>query len=129
VINANAYQLELPAHMNMHPTVNITHLRPYRDGRQQFPSRPESIGLSRPPPETDDSNAYEVERILAQRGAGRNAKYLILWKGYAYTEATWEPASALVNAPAALADFNELQKTLRRPARMNEQASGVRIEQ
>jgi hypothetical protein len=126
VVNSNAYQLELPKHMHIHSTVNISHLRAYRDGRQQFPDRPASIGLSRPPPEADDPNAYEVERILAQRGSGRNAKYLILWKGYAYTDATWEPASALLNAAAALGDFKELQKTLRRPARVNDRASGLR---
>jgi hypothetical protein len=124
VINANAYQLELPNHMQIHSTVNISHLRPYHDGRQQFPDRPVSIGLSRPPPDAEDSNAYEVERVLAQRGSGRNAKYLVLWKGYAYTEASWEPASSLMEAPLAMEEFRELQKTLRRPERVN-QASGL----
>ena len=124
VINANAYQLELPSHMQIHSTVNISHLRPYRDGRQQFPDRPVSIGLSRPPPDAEDSNAYEVERVLAQRGSGRNAKYLVLWKGYSYTEASWEPASSLMKAPLAMEEFRELQKTLRRPERVN-QASGL----
>ena len=120
VVNPNAYELELPAHMHIHSTVNISHLRPYRDGRAAFPDRPASTGLARPPPETVDptgAGVYEVERVLAQRGAGANAKYLVLWKGYAYTDATWEPLSSLTGAQHALEEFRELQKVLRRPER------------
>ena len=117
VINANAYELELPAHMRIHSTVNISHLRPYRDGRAAFPDRPASTGLARPPPEAADPEVWEVDRVLAQRGAGRNAKYLVLWKGYAYTDASWEPLSNLTGSQLALEEFRELQKALRRPER------------
>ncbi len=119
VINDNAYELELPTHMRIHATVNISHLRPYRDGRVAFPHRPAAPGLDRPPPTAGDPASgpveYEVERVLAQRGAGANAKFLVLWKGYAYADATWEPRSSLSKAPTALAEFQELQKALRRP--------------
>ena len=103
--------------MLIHATVNISHLRPYRDGKQAFPDRPLSAGLTRPPPEAEDPSAYEVERVLAQRGVGRNAKYLVLWKGYPYSEATWELASSLDKAPLALEEFHELQETLQKPGR------------
>jgi len=118
VVNPNAYELELPAHMHIHSTVNISHLRPYRDGRAAFPDRPASTGLARPPPEAVDptgAETYVVERILSQRGAGAKAKYLVLWKGYAYTDATWEPLGSLSRAQQALEEFRELQKALRRP--------------
>ena len=125
VINANAYEIELPAHMHIHSTVNISHLRPYLDGRAAFPDRPASIGLARPPPEAADPTGaeYQVERVLAQRGAGANAKYLVLWKGYSYTDATWEPLSNMTKAQEALEDFRELQKTLRRPKKATRRAA------
>lgn len=120
VINDNAYELELPKHMLIHATVNISHLRPYRDGQAAFPDRPAAPGLTRPPPTAVDpagSGEYEVERVLAQRGAGTNAKYLVLWKGYPYTDATWEPRRSLSGAQTALEEFSDLQKALRRPTR------------
>lgn len=118
VVNDNAYELELPAHMRIHPTVNISHLRPYIDGKIDFPHRPAAPGLTRPPPASADpatADEYEVERVLAQRGAGTNAKYLVLWKGYPYTDATWEPKHSLTGAQSAIDDFAEMQKALRRP--------------
>lgn len=114
VINANAYELELPDHMHIHAVVNITHLRPYRDGRDEFPDRPNPPGLDRPPPDAIDDNgnsSYVVERILAQQSRGRTARYLVLWKGYSYTEATWEDADALEGAQDALKKFRDLHRT------------------
>ena len=103
--------------MRIHTTVNISHLRPYIDGKIDFPHRPAAPGLNRPPPASADPAAadeYEVERVLAQRGAGANAKYLVLWKGYPYTEATWEPKRSLTGTQTALSDFADMQKALRR---------------
>ena len=98
VINANAYELELPAHMHIHATMNISHLRRYVDGRVAFPDRPAAAGLSRPPPDSVDDNGapvYNVERLLAQRKRGGRQQYLVLWQGFPYSEASWEDATSL----------------------------------
>jgi hypothetical protein len=113
VVNNNAYELELPDHMHIHATVNISHLRPYRDGSKEFPSRPAAPGLQRPPPAALDPNGqprYEVERILAQKGQGAGARYLVLWKGYPYSEATWEDAFDVNEAVDALKEWKESRK-------------------
>ena len=113
VVNANAYEIGLPAHMHIHAVVNITHLRAYKDGRVAFPARPAPPGLDRPPPDAIDANGqpeYVVERVLAQKGSGQRVQYLVLWKGYPYEEATWEPSSALAGAPEALKEFRKLHR-------------------
>ena len=46
----------------------------------------------------EDVAEYEVDRILAKRPHRNTWEYLVLWKGYAAHEATWEPLSNLGNA-------------------------------
>ena len=53
----------------------------------------------------DGELEYEVEVILHHCGKGAQCKYLILWKGYPLSEATWEPESHLLNAPDILAYY------------------------
>ena len=53
----------------------------------------------------DGELEYEVEAILRHRGKGAQHKYLILWKGYPLSEATWDLESHLLNAPDILADY------------------------
>jgi transposase InsO family protein len=114
VVNANAYTLALPPQLQaLHPTFNIEKLKPYRDGRAAFPSRP--LRHDRPPPEAEaDSNGDEVfvvERIVAKRKRGRSMQFLVAWKGYPPEENTWEPRSSLRGAAEALADFEFSQRS------------------
>ena len=106
VVNANAYELNLPAAMRIHPVFNIDRLKAYRDGAALFPSRPPPS--SRPPPETvleSGAEVYEAESILASRGSGARAQYLVQWVGYPLWESTWEKAANLKGSPALVADY------------------------
>jgi hypothetical protein len=108
VINANAYELDLPPQLQIHPVLNIDRLKPYRDGRLAFPTRP--LGDHRPPPEVTLENGaalFEVESIIAKRGEGSRTRYLVKWLGYPHWESTWESASALKNARDAIADYED----------------------
>ena len=94
--------------------MNISHLREYRDGRVAFPSRPAAPGLERPPPEATDAAGqpeFLIDRILAQQASGRKARYLVLWKGYPYSEASWEPVASLGGAKEAISEYLELVKS------------------
>ena len=51
---------------------------------------------------------YEVERILAKRGSGARAQFLVKWLGYPEWDATWERSSDLTDAQAALADYERV---------------------
>ena len=63
---------------------------------------------SRPPPELileDGAEQWEVESILAARGTGARAQYLVKWLGYPAWEATWEKSSSLTDALDVVADY------------------------
>ena len=58
-----------------------------------------------PPVMVEGEEEYEVEAILRHKGKGARRLYLVLWKGYPVTEASWEPESHLQNAPLILEDY------------------------
>jgi hypothetical protein len=106
VVGSNAYELDLPIQLQIHPVLNISRLKQYRDGMSSFPSRP--APSPRPAPEVveaDGTSKWEVESILACRGHGRRLQYLVRWKGYPLWEASWEPQRNLVEAQDAIAEF------------------------
>ena len=111
VINRNAYKLELPPRFDIHPVVNISFLKPYRDGTAAFPARPPLH--DRPPPAVTDSNGqpeWTVERVVAQRGRGRGQRFLVYWKGYGLEEATWQSRADLAGAKELLQEFLDSQQ-------------------
>lgn len=111
-VNDNAVTLDLPQLLGaLHPTFNISRLRPYRDGRAAFPGRPQR--LHQPPAVVTDTNGvaeYEVEAVLAQRGTGTLRELLIRWKGYGPEDDQWQRRSELVRtAPEKVAEYDGLQ--------------------
>jgi hypothetical protein len=112
IVNPNAYELELPASLRIHPVINISHLKEYHDGTRAFPDRP--VRLTRPEPAAIDDNgapAWSVDRLLdhrkVRRGARQIDQYLVEWKGYPVSEATWEPIEHLTDSMDLLKEFNE----------------------
>ncbi len=106
VVNNNAYELDLPAQLQIHPVLNVSRLKAYRDGREHFPAR--APPDSRPPPEVileSGAQVFEVESVLAKRGAGARLQYLVKWLGYPQWESTWTNATQLRGAATAVADF------------------------
>ena len=109
IINRNAYQLELPSTLRIHPVINISQLKRYKDGAALFPTRP--MELTRPDPVAiEDSGApiFEVDKILDHRRIGKSKRiqYLVSWKGYPIHEATWEPIENLDGALDSVIEYN-----------------------
>ena len=114
VISTNAYKLDLPATMQVHPTINVSQLKPYHRN-QEFPNRRDS----RPPPLQVFDNSdeeHEVQEILGHRlrRRGRTARreFLIKWKGYPTYDATWEPESHLSTANDILTAYKQQKPDL-----------------
>ena len=101
VIGPNAYKLDLPASMKIHPVFNTVKLRPFIPdpipGRNPNP---------RPPPLIESNEPeWEIEMIKDSKLVRGRLHFLIKWRGYPHEESTWEPADNLNNADHLVRDF------------------------
>jgi Integrase zinc binding domain/Chromo (CHRromatin Organisation MOdifier) domain len=111
-VSDNAVTLELPPLLGaLHPTINISRLKLYRDGRALFPGRPQRY--EQPPAVDADTNGvprYEVECVTAQRFNGARRELLVRWRGYGAEHDEWQRRSELIrSAPRAVAEFEAMQ--------------------
>lgn len=115
VVQKNAYELDLPSTMQIHPVLNISRLRAYHDGRESFPHRTIPDAEHQPPVviRPDGEQLYEVESVLAKRGVGTRVRYLIKWKGWPIWESTWEPKRNLQGAEEIVEEFEQQLKEIR----------------
>ena len=100
VISPVAYGLDLLPAWRVHPVFHVSNLKRFK--------RPEEFerGEQPPPPVmVEGEEEYKVEAILRHKGKGARRLYLVMWKGYPITEASWEPESHLYNAPLILEDY------------------------
>jgi len=99
IVSSNAIELDLPSSVRIHPVVNVSRIRRYRDqvkGQKVTPP---------PPVEIQGEMEYEVERILSKRRRYGKVEYLVQWKGYTAEEDTWEKEGNLGNAREAVEDY------------------------
>ena len=100
-VTLNAVELKLPKTLQIHPVVNVSHVKPYLG---PLPGRP----ISRPGPvrvSEECNEKYEVDYIVASCIYRCQLQYLVHWKGYEEHERTWEPASNVKNAPLVVEHF------------------------
>jgi hypothetical protein len=94
-----AYKLELPDKWRIHDVFHISLLRKFRKGDEQGTDI-EIIDL-----DEAEEQEYEVDKVIGKRyGKSHQLEYLVLWKDYPESEATWEPYENLKDV-AALDDF------------------------
>ena len=96
------YQLELPPTWWIHNVFHAILLQPYIENETHGANFP------RPPPELlGGEEVYEVESIIKHRRQGQEYQYLLKWKGYPITDATWESESAFSDDSNMLATYKD----------------------
>ena len=88
--------------MCIHPVVNISHVKPYRDHLLGQP-----VSAPGPSSVTEDcEEEYKVDFIMDSQYKGKHLEYLVHWKGWSDTDCTWEPLGNLANVADAVAAFH-----------------------
>jgi hypothetical protein len=86
VVSPTAYKLQLPAAWKRkHPVFHVSMLKKYTAGQQGTIADATIDEL-----DEEDEMEYEVDRIIGERVVNRKKEYLVTWKGYPESEATWE---------------------------------------
>jgi hypothetical protein len=101
LVSATAYGLALPPNSGLHDVFHVSLLEPYQ--ASTIPGRdPEP-----PPPVVINGNEeYEVDEVLDSRFIRRKLHYLVSWKNYPISEASWEPVEHLAHALDLCHDYH-----------------------
>jgi hypothetical protein len=105
VVSDRTYRVDLPSTMRINPVIDISRLRPaILPVSTEWPDRSK---LTRPPAVADDElgPSFEVEAILDRRTYRGKVQYLVHWKGYPVTDASWV-SEADIDAPDAMDQYN-----------------------
>jgi len=98
-----AYRLRLPHSMKrIHPVFHVIKLSPAI-------TDPIAGQCRKPPPPpvvVHNEEEWEVQEILDSRIFRKRLEYKVLWKGYDYADATWEPKQNCAHAPDLIAEFH-----------------------
>jgi hypothetical protein len=97
-----ACQLELPPQFKIHNVFHVSLLEPYHENL--IPER------HREPPvlvEIEGQEEFEVHEVLDSKKIHRKLLYLVFWRGYPPSEATWEPVGNLVHAEDLVNRFHQ----------------------
>ena len=103
MVGTNAVELHLPHSMQIHPVINISCLKSYKEyllGQLTICPGPMEVT-------EDKEEEYEVEWIIDSCWKGQCLEYLIHWKGYLEEEHTWEFTSNLTYTMEAIAEFHQ----------------------
>lgn len=108
----NAYELELPPTMEIHPVVHESCLSPYHHDRLGRVIPPQ------PPVIMEKGAEYQVDEIVASRWTKHRPprfQYRVKWLGCDSTHDTWETSENVENAPDKVLEFHRRNPTMPTP--------------
>jgi transposase InsO family protein len=97
-----ACQLELPPQFKIHNVFHVSLLEPYHDN--PIPERHREPPV---PVKIEGQEEFEVQEVLDSKKIRGKLLYLVFWRGYPPSEATWEPAGNLVHAQDLVNRFHQ----------------------
>jgi len=101
VINNNTMELLHPWSMKIHPVMNVSHIKPYKEqllGQQA--NKPGAMVVT-----DKDDKEYEVDYIIDSHLKCGKLEFLVHWKGYTDEDCMWEPESNLTRSHDGINDF------------------------
>lgn len=106
-VGKNAYRLELPENMKIHPVVSVAQLEPLPKGTDPFGRK---IEARNEPVDSleDDAPSYEIERFLGRRFNKQtgNTQYLVRWTGWGSVHNQWYDLQDLQSAKELVAEYD-----------------------
>jgi len=60
----------------------------------------------------DDSDIFNVERILGKRKNHGKIEYLVKWEGFSDDQNTWEPIKHLSNVSHLISEYENLNRSV-----------------
>ena len=58
------------------------------------------------------TSEFEVEKILEKKNIQNKTYYFVKWKGYDYSQSTWEPIENLLNCDEKILEYEKSKKIL-----------------
>ena len=115
-IGDNAIELRLPRLMKIHPVVNISRVKLYKERLEGQPTfKPGPVQVTE-----NKEIEFEVEAIMDSRWKEHCLEYLVHWKGYSEEDHTWESKGNLTNTSEAIKDFHRLKPNTPRSLNMSQ---------
>ena len=108
-ISPVVYKLDLPNTLKIHPVFHVSILHPYKspDSIKHCPAP----SLPPDPISINDTDEFEVDKILDHRTRHNRQEYLVKWVGYPDHDASWEPAAHLDHAQDCITDYLTLSRS------------------
>jgi transposase InsO family protein len=103
-----AYRLELPSTMKVHPTFHVSLLEPYISRPGEDPAqRPSAVEIE------SDEDEWEIETVLQERQRRGKREFLVRWLDWPPAYDQWLAEEDLANAAKLVEEFQAREKLKR----------------
>jgi hypothetical protein len=110
-----SYRVDLPKGSRIHDVVSVTHLKRYNGEGEDV--RPLPIVTE------EESEIYEVEKVMGERIKRGKTEFLVKWKGYPDEEMTWEESGNMDGAKDAVMDWRATKVDRKKATRKDKTTS------